>query len=148
MQRVGKILPSLFGNYGIEDAVVLKFLRKSWNDIFAPPVSEHSFPKELKNGILFVTVNSHLWLAQLKLLKDEFLKKLRSYEVKDVKFRFGRIYRNQKEKTEKEYAMSLSSEQEEWLKDIMKNIKDSEMRMITENLIKKYLLFTMYLGRR
>jgi len=148
MQRVGKILPSLFGNYGIEDAVLLKFLRKSWNDIFTPPVSEHSFPKELKNGTLFVTVNSHLWLTQLKLLKDEFLKQLRSYGVKDIEFRFGRIYRNQKEKIEKENAMSLSSEQQEWLKDIIKNIKDSEIRIITESLIKKYLLFTMHIGRR
>lgn len=148
MQKVGKILPSLFNDFGIEDAITLKFLRKNWNDIFTPPVTEYSFPKEFKEGILVVTVNSHLWLTQLKLLKDEFLGKLNLYGVKDVEFRFGRIYRHQKEKTEEKSNIALSSEQKEWMKDIMKNIKDDEMKIITENLIKKYLLFTMQIGRR
>lgn len=148
MQRVGKILLSLFNNYGMEDAIKLKFLRKIWNNLFTSPVIEHSFPKELKNDVLFVTVNSHIWLTQLKLLKNEFLKKLYPYGIKDIEFRFGRIYRNQKEKTEKNHTITLSSEQEEWIKDIIKNIKDSEMRTITESLLKKYLLFTNQIIRK
>lgn len=140
MQRIGQVLPSLFNNFGIEEAVVLKFLRKKWDDIFGCPVKEHTFPKDLKNGVLYVTVNSHAWLAQLMLLKDEFIKKLHFYGIKEVEFFFGRIYRKQKEKNDEKESTGLSSEQQEWMKDITKNIKDEEIRTTTENLLKKYLL--------
>lgn len=141
MQRIGQVLPSLFNNFGIEEAVVLKFLRKKWNDIFGCPVKEHTFPKDLKNGLLYVTVNSHAWLAQLMLLKDEFIKKLHVYGIKEVEFCFGRIYRNQKEKREEKEIPALSSQQQEWIKDITKNIRDEEIRTTAESLLKKYLLF-------
>jgi len=141
MQKIGQILPSLISNFGIEEAVTLKFLRKKWNDLFGSPVTEHAFPKELKDGILFVTVNSHVWLTQLKLLKEEFLKKLHTYGIKDVEFRFGRIYRKNEEKRDEKNTANLSPEQQEWMKDIMKNIKDDEIKITAESLIKKYLLF-------
>lgn len=140
MMRVGQILPSLFSEFGIEDAVTLKFLRKNWSCLFNPPMTEHTFPKDLKNGILVVTVNSHAWLAHLKMLKDEFLKKLHPYGIKDMEFRFGRIYKKEKLNGEGD-TPELTPEQQDWMKDIIKNIKDDEIRATTESLIKKYLLF-------
>ncbi len=141
MQRIGQILPCLLSDCGIENAVTLKFLRKNWNSIFGFPIAEHAFPKEFKNGILFVTVNSHSWLTQLNLLKDEFIAKLHAYKVKDIEFRFGRIYINQKEKIYKQHNLTLSSEQELWLRDITKNIKNNDIKQTMESLIQKYLLF-------
>ncbi|GAB5047339.1 DciA family protein [Thermodesulfovibrio sp. TK110] len=141
MQRIGQVLPALFNNFGIEEAVTLKFLRKKWDNIFGSPVKEHTYPKELRNGVLYVTVNSHVWLAQLLLLKDEFLKKLNAYGIKDVELCFGRIYRKQKEKSNEKNIISLSLKQQEWIKDITKKIKDEEIRTTVENLLKNYLLF-------
>lgn len=140
MQKIGNILPSIFTDFGIEDAVKLKFLRKRWDTIFTQPVSDNTFPKELKNNTLYVIVNSHAWLNELKLLKDEFAKKLHPYGVLDVEFRFGRVYRNQKKKTE-EKAFVLSSEDEKWMKEIVSNIKNEEIKATTESLVKKYLMY-------
>ncbi|WP_353683677.1 DUF721 domain-containing protein [Thermodesulfovibrio sp. 3907-1M] len=141
MERIGQVLPTLFNNFGIEEAVSLKFLRKRWNDLFGCPVKDHTFPKDLKNGVLYVVVNSHAWLSQLILLKDEFIKKLHVYGIKDVEFCFGRIYRNQKEKEEEREITGLSAQQREWMEDITKNIRDEEIRTTAEELLKKYLLF-------
>ncbi len=141
MEKIGQVLPALLNNFGIEEAVSLKFLRKRWDDLFGCPVKEHTFPKDLKNGVLYVVVNSHVWLSQLILLKDEFVKKLHIYGIKDVEFCFGRIYRNQKEKSKEKEITGLSQEQQEWMEDITKNIKDEEIRTTAEALIKKYLFF-------
>lgn len=74
-KKIGKILPYLLNDFGIDSAVTLKFIRKKWGEIFDFSITEHTFPKNLKDGILQVTVNSHTWLVQLSLLKDEFIKK-------------------------------------------------------------------------
>ncbi|MCS7215454.1 MAG: DUF721 domain-containing protein [Thermodesulfovibrio sp.] len=148
MKRVGEILPLLCSDIGIEDAITLKLLRKSWNDIFNNPLNKHTFPKDLKEGTLFVLVNSHLWLTQLRLLKDEFLKELQSYGIKNIEFRFGRIFRKQKENKEIDYATKLSSQQQEWINDIVKRIKDIEVRIAMESLIRKYLLSNREINRK
>lgn len=140
MLKIGSILPSLCSDLGIEDAVKLKFLRKKWDSIFTHPLTEHTFPKDLKNKTLIVVVNSHIWLNELNLLKEDFLKKLRPYEIDNVEFRFGRIFRNRPEK-EKKYDVKLSKEQEEWMNQTLKKINDEEIKSITESLIKKYFVF-------
>lgn len=140
MLKIGNILPYLYSDLGIEDAVKLKFLRKKWNSIFTHPLTEHTFPKDLKNKTLTVTVNSHIWLNELHLLKEDFLKKLHPYGIDNVEFRFGRISRNRPEK-EKKHDVSLSKEQEEWMNQTLKKIKDGDMKSITESLMKKYLVF-------
>lgn len=118
----------------------LKFLRKKWDCIFTHPLTEHTFPKELKNKTLTVTVNSHIWLNELNLLKEDFLKKLHPYGIDNVEFRFGRIFKNRPEK-EKKHDVSLSKEQEKWMRETLKKIKDDEMKSIAESLMKKYLVF-------
>ncbi len=140
MLKIGNILPSLFCNLGIEDAVRLKFLREKWNSIFSHPITEHTFPRDLKNKTLIVTVNSHAWLNELNLLKEDFVKKLHSYGIENVEFRFGRIYKNMAQ-TDKKHNVSLSKEQKEWMNQTLKKIKDDEIKSITESMIKKYLVF-------
>ncbi|MCS7163766.1 MAG: DUF721 domain-containing protein [Thermodesulfovibrio sp.] len=148
MQRIGEILPSLCIGLGIEDAIKLKFLRKKWSEIFNPPLTEYSFPKDLKDGVLFVNVNCHLWLSQLKLLKEEFLKKLHPYGVKDVEFRFGRVYKTHTKNKKEDSQKELSPEQQHWILEILKKIKDNEMKTVTESLMKKYLIFTETVEKR
>lgn len=148
MEKIGKILPYLLNDFGIDSAVTLKFIRKKWGEIFDFSITEHTFPKNLKDGILQVTVNSHTWLVQLSLLKDEFIKKLSPYGIKDVEFCFGRIYRTQRVKNEKDEPMSLTLHQQEWLKNITENIKDSEIKTTAESILKKYLIYTNQMLKR
>lgn len=139
MQKIGFVLPYLFNNLGIEDAVKLKFLREKWEEIFSAPLREHTYPKDIKEGFLYVTVNSHAWLNELKLLKEDFLKKLIPYGIKDVEFRFGKIY-NPKQRNETDVEITkISRQQEEWINDIVEKVNDEEIKLILKNLLRKHL---------
>jgi len=140
MERIGCILPSLVNNLGIEDAVVLKLIKNKWKEIFNAPLSEHTYPKELKEGKLLVIVNSHAWLNELKLMQEEFTKSLSQYGIKEVSFKFGKIYKKDRS-GEKIQNMQISHEQKLWISEMAKKIKDEEMKSIMENLITKYFLY-------
>lgn len=141
MHKIGQILPSLFNKIGIEEAVKLKFLQKKWMGIFDAPINEHTWPKNLKEGTLYVTVDSHIWLAELKLLKETFLNKVKSYDISDVEFRYGRIYRRNCKNTEHRTTFNISEYQKNWIIELTGKIKDEEIKNLTENVIKKSLIF-------
>ena len=138
MQKIGYVLPSLFKNFGIEDAFKLKLLRKEWNEIFSSPLREHTYPKDIKEGFLYVTVNSHAWLNELRLLKEEFLKKVIPYGIKDVEFKFGRIYNPKKSNKADVKTTKISKEQEQWINDILEKVNDEEIKEILKNLLRRY----------
>ncbi|MCX8034132.1 MAG: DUF721 domain-containing protein [Thermodesulfovibrio sp.] len=139
MQKIGLVLPSLFNNLGIEDAVKLKFLRKKWNEIFSAPLRDYTYPKEIKEGFLYVTVASHAWLNELKLLKEEFLNRLIPYGIKDVEFKFGKIYNTRKKIETEVKTKNISEQQEQWINDILEKINDEEIRLVFKNLLRKHL---------
>jgi hypothetical protein len=141
MYKIEQILPSLFSKIGIEEAVKLKFLQKKWMGIFDAPINEHTWPKNLKKGILYVTVDSHIWLAELKLLKENFLNKVKSYGIDDVEFSYGRIYRRNCKNTEHKTTFNISENQKKWIDELTRNIRDEEIKNLTENVIKKSLIF-------
>lgn len=139
MRKIGVVLPSLFNTLGIEDAVKLKLLRKKWGEIFSSPLRDYTYPKEIKEGFLYVVVSSHAWLNELRLLKDDFLKKLVSYEIKDVEFKFGRIYNSKRNNDINRKNINISKQQEQWINDIVKKVNDDEIRLVLKNLIRKNL---------
>lgn len=139
MQSIGNILPSLLNNLAIEEAVKLKFLRKKWREIFSPPLVDHIYPKEIREGLLYVSVNSHTWLNELKLLREDFLKKLIPYGIKDVEFKFGKIRSIEQNYENKNKVKTLSTQQQVWINDVVKEVNDEEMRTIIKNLVTKYL---------
>lgn len=139
MRHIGVVLPFLFNNLGIEDAVNLKLLRKKWSEIFSSPLRDYTYPKELKGDCLYVVVSSHAWLNELKLFKADFITKLFPYGIKDVEFKFGKIY-NSKQKNNRDYEnISISKQQEQWINDIVKKVNDDEMKLVIKSLIRKHL---------
>lgn len=140
MQKIGSILPYIFKELEIEEAVKLKYLRKNWTNIFDYPISNHTFPRDLKDGILTVAVNCHTWLNELILRKNEFLDRFRQFGIKSVEFRYGRVPKKTKINN-KEKTVSLSSSEEEWIRGIVSNFKDSEIRDSIERALKNFVLF-------
>lgn len=61
-----------------------------WNDIVGPKIGEHTKPLKIKEKILYVIVDDPLWLAQIKYIKQDVLKKLcdniKNNVFKDIKF--------------------------------------------------------------
>lgn len=138
MQHIGGVLPFLFNSLGIEDAVNLKLLRKKWSEIFSSPLRDHTYPKEIKGDCLYVVVSSHAWLNELKLFKADFIAKLFPYGIKNVEFKFGKIY-NSKQKNRDYENITISKHQEQWINDIVKKVNDDELKLVIKSLIRKYL---------
>ncbi len=47
-----------------------------WTDIVGPKVAGHTRPVRLGDRLLYVEVDDHLWLAQLKYMKADMLRKI------------------------------------------------------------------------
>lgn len=139
MEKIGVFLPSFLNNLGITEAVKVKFLRKKWKDIFSEPLSEYTYPKEIKEGILYVTVTSHAWLNELRLLKEDFLTKLIPYEIRDVEFKFGKIFPSRQKNIKDEKINKISKQQEQWISNIIEKVEDEEIKILLKNLMEKHL---------
>ncbi len=47
-----------------------------WPEIAGRKVAEHTRPTRVKDGVLYLEVDDHLWLAQLKYMKKDLLEKI------------------------------------------------------------------------
>jgi predicted nucleic acid-binding Zn ribbon protein len=47
-----------------------------WEEIVGPKVAAHTRPNRIINKVLYVEVDDHLWLAQLKYMKTDMLRKI------------------------------------------------------------------------
>lgn len=138
MYKLGSILPSIFENLGIDDGVRLRFLRKKWGEIFSSPLTEHTYPRDIKGDLLYVTVNSHAWLSELRLMKDDFVRKLSPFGIRNVEFRFGRIYNLREKMTDSFTGISLTNQQHKWINQVLEKVNDDEIKTILKDVMIKH----------
>jgi hypothetical protein len=91
MNRADSLLRPLIIDLGIEGAVRLDEIKRSWNTLFREPLSFHMTPAAFSSGELLIIVDSPVWLQELKFYKEDITGKLNHYGVKTVRFRLGRI---------------------------------------------------------
>lgn len=147
MQKIGYFIPHIINNLGIENAVKLRLLRDKWDKIFEGSVKEHTFPKEIKDDTVVVIVNSSAWLNELSLLKEEFLKRLIPFGIKDVHFKFGKIYRSNNTYKNINRKEKISSEQEKWLNETLNKVTDQDIKEVMESIFKKYFNYINTLSK-
>lgn len=137
MLSVGSLLPSILNELGIEDAVTLRRIRKNWREIIGAPICEHTYPRDLKEGELLIVVDSHAWLSELRLIRESILDRLKSYGVVNINFRYGNI-RREKISSRVEPHNKISSEQREWIRQVLSRVKDEDMKNATERILIGY----------
>jgi hypothetical protein len=91
VKRLGGLLPPLLKGLGIEEGVRFEGIKRDWTSIFREPLSLHMCPSRLQNGELLIHVDSTVWLHQISFYKEEILRNLAPFGVKDVRFRLGRV---------------------------------------------------------
>lgn len=91
MNKIGALISPILKGLGLEEAIRFEEIRREWPNLFREPLSNHMSPSVLKKGDLLITVDSPVWLQQLNFLKTEILRNLRPFNVKDVRFRLGRV---------------------------------------------------------
>ncbi|MGW8320790.1 MAG: DUF721 domain-containing protein [Thermodesulfobacteriota bacterium] len=93
MKKAGSILSEVIRDHPLEKLKTLGQLRSAWTDAVGETVSAHAQPVDLREGTLVVQVDTSVWMQQLSFLKPQMVAKLKSYEVRDVRFVLGRSSR-------------------------------------------------------
>lgn len=147
MKPVGSLLSHTLKKFGLEEKLKLLSVQKAWHEIFSAPLSLHTYPAELKNGELLVNVDSPVWLQQLKFFKQDMIKKLHGYDIREIVFRRGRVYskgageqRAQGLKNaEPSKPRTLEPSETEWIGQIISDIHDPELKESMRKAIEKAL---------
>ncbi|MGD0283840.1 MAG: DUF721 domain-containing protein [Dissulfurispiraceae bacterium] len=151
MQDTGSILACLFKNIGMEHRLTLACLQSEWTGLFDEPLSLHTCPANLNNGILTVNVDSPLWLQQLKFFKQAMLKKLNAYGITAIDFRHGRtnlslFSRDGKQSGKSNCAQTAQPEKTlddadvDWIEQTVAGVHDPLLQDRIRNVIEKALI--------
>lgn len=93
LQPINDILRKVLRELGLEKKFQEYQVVASWEDIVGEKVADHTFAYDYDNKLLFVKVDSSVWLQQLVLLKIDFIKKLNKKFgrkiVKDIIFKIA-----------------------------------------------------------
>ena len=141
VKKLSGVLSPLLTHLGIDEAVRFEGMKEEWARLFGEPLSLHMWPSSLKRGELLIHVDSPLWLHQLSFLKADILKKLHHFNVREIRFRLGRIGHLAK------IRPSLDPEPEEppldmdslrYIEETTDGIQDPELRDCVRKAMRKY----------
>ncbi len=150
MEKLESILLSSFENLALRERIAFDHLKRSWLTVCGEPLSLHTFPVDLRSGSLTVNVDSSPWLQQVKFLKKDLEDKLRDFQVREIRFRLGRVaWKHQSRFSVKDAARGLSDEElsdadREWLKATLLSVRDEDLR----DLLRKTIARTISKGPR
>ncbi len=134
----------VFSKLKIEKNICEYLALENWPKVVGDTLASHTYPKFIKNGTLYVYVDSGVWTQELNLLKPKILKDLNDslkYPViKDIIFLDkGTSFKKTKRIQEKP-KIKLSLREEERVAKIVGVIKDEELKAIFEKYIKSLLI--------
>ncbi len=142
MKRLSEVLSPILRESGLEEGIRLDLIKKRWDELFGPPLCLHLYPVSLRDGELIVNVDSPLWLQEVSLQKENILKNLTPFGVRDVRFRLGRVFRGRKErqgKAEKGHKKILSPDSLRYIAEVVSPIKDHELKETIRTVMERSL---------
>ena len=131
-------LSEILGNLPVKERVKEYGLWKVWDKLAGEAVSRHCQPDRLKDGILFLKVDSPVWMQQLQFMKSLILEKVNGYmkdnAVKDVRFQIGKLSQTRKGKWKPWKEVSLPQEVVLRLNNELSSVRDPELRDIIKKV--------------
>ncbi|NOY39182.1 MAG: DUF721 domain-containing protein [Nitrospirae bacterium] len=134
MKSITTELSDIIKDLGLYEEFRLEFLRKDFRTLFPPPMGEHLYPSTLKRGQLLIIVDSHVWLNEIRLHKEEMKKRLSGYGVESIRFKLGRVFKKKKGRPVPPAAPGNIPE--ELIEDVTLKIKDPHIRESLLNAIR------------
>lgn len=116
-----------------------------WEKVVGETLSQHTKPAYVKDGILYVYVDSSVWVQELSLFKNNLIEKLNDSValpnvIKDIVFiDKGKSFKKERSKQKKK-EIRLSLQEEERIAKIVEDIKDEELREILRNYYRNIAL--------
>ncbi|HIJ60899.1 MAG TPA: DUF721 domain-containing protein, partial [Nitrospirae bacterium] len=71
MVSAGVVLKRLAKELAIESAIKLSELEAKWEKIFDESLTKHIYPSDIKDDILYINVDSPIWIQELTYMKKE-----------------------------------------------------------------------------
>ena len=93
-RRMSAVLPSVLSELRIDRRRTEAEVVKVWNNLIDPAIVSHAQPTGIRNGTLFVTVDSNVWLSEIvRYRRKEILDRLQHSFGRDfiarISFRVG-----------------------------------------------------------
>lgn len=116
-----------------------------WEEIVGETLSEHTRPAYVKDGVLYIYVDSSVWVQELSLFKNKLIEKINDRIsipniIKDIVFiNKGRSFKQRKYRQKKK-DVKLSLQEEERIAKIVEDVKDEELREILKNYYRSIAL--------
>jgi hypothetical protein len=139
MEKTDSLLTPFLRRLGIESGVRLVRIKENWHSIFAEPLSSHMYPVKFSEGEILLNVDSPVWMQQLSYHKRDIISKLSSYGVREVRFRTGRILRENHGKQALRDCGELSPEDTAFIEDLLPEIPDADLRAAVKKAVEKSL---------
>lgn len=134
ISTIGEIL----GTLPVKERVKEYGLWKVWDKLAGEAVSRHCQPDRLKDGILFLKVDSPVWMQQLQFMKSLILEKVNGYmkdnAVKDVRFQIGKLSQTRKGKFKPWKEVSLPQTVVVKIDNDLSSVRDPELRDIIKKV--------------
>jgi len=126
---------------GIEDGIRLSEIKKDWNNLFDEPLSSHLLPYKVSEGQILIYVDSPIWLQELQYLKEDIVKKLSPYGVRDARFRLGSVSKRfHPGGRGRKKSKTLSEEEHSFIEETVSPIKDEQLRCAVKKAVTKAAL--------
>jgi hypothetical protein len=143
MEKLGSVLLSSFDNLALRERIAYDTLKRHWHSLCGEPLSLHTFPADLKGGVLTLNVDAPLWLRQVTLLKTALKDRLQSHGVVEVRARLGRVSPSVQRETagadRPKAALGLSSADAAWVQGAVSGVGDEDLREVLSNVIARSL---------
>jgi hypothetical protein len=128
----------------LRERIAYDTVRRNWHALCGEPLSLHTFPADLRGGVLTLNVDSPLWLRQVTLLKGALRARLQTYEVEEVRARLGRVCpsgrRNSAGVDRAETVQDLNSADAAWLQNAVSGVHDGDLREVIRDTITRSLV--------
>ncbi len=139
MSEIDQVVDTIVNDLGMGGALKLHKIKLNWAETFPPPLSLHMEPVFLKDNILFINVDSNVWLQELYFNRATIISKLNKYGVKSIKLRLSVVKNPVKEEVKWKEERSLNADDRKFIYDVTKEIKDSTLKASINRVVEKSL---------
>lgn len=141
--RLGSIMDKVFENLGLKNALSRHRIVQLWPKIVEPVVASHAFAEKVEGPVLYVTVDSSVWMNELSANKTVLLKKINSFldaetpPITEIRFQQRSWARQAPPKVDLSESQEIDESDHRDLRKILEPIKDDNIKELLESILKK-----------
>jgi predicted nucleic acid-binding Zn ribbon protein len=141
--RLSSTLAILLKARGMEARLSQYRILGKWEKTVGRVISSHARPSAVRNGKLFLTVDSPAWMQQLSMLKPEIIEKvnreLGNETIRGITLGLGEVPASDNSPEQKQVLPELTAEEREAIEHYVGGVRDADLRQRIRRVIEKDL---------